>query len=78
MSDAYQLQDDLNSLLKWSTDNHLHFNVSKFVLIRFHPKFNTQLVSIILMASIFPAPQFVKTLVLPFLMTYPGKSITKL
>ena len=25
------------------------------------------------MASIFPAPQFVKTLVLPFLMTYPGK-----
>ena len=42
MSDAYQLQDDLNSLLKWSIDNHLHFNVSKFVLIRFHPKFNTE------------------------------------
>ena len=42
MSDVYQLQDDLNSLLKWSIDNHLHFNVSKFVLIRFHPKFNTE------------------------------------
>ena len=42
MSDAYELQDDLNSLLKWSIDNHLHFNVSKFVFIRFHPKFNTE------------------------------------
>ena len=42
MFDAYQLQDNLNSLLKWSIDNHLHFNVSKFVFIRFHPKFNTE------------------------------------
>ena len=42
MSDAYQLQDDLNSLLKWSINNHLHFNASKFVLIHFHPKFNME------------------------------------
>ena len=28
MSDAYKLQDEVNSLLKWSIDNHLHFNVS--------------------------------------------------
>ena len=30
------------SLLKWSIDTHLHFNVSKFVFIHFHPKFNTE------------------------------------
>ena len=42
MSDTYLQQDDLNSLLRWSIDNHLHFNVSKFVFIRFHPKFNTE------------------------------------
>ena len=42
MSDTYLMQDDLNSLLRWSIDNHLHFNVSKFVFIRFHPKFNTE------------------------------------
>ena len=42
MSDAYQLQDNLSSLLKWSNDNYLYFNVSKLVFIHFHPKFNTE------------------------------------
>ena len=44
MSDTNQLQDDLNSLLKCMEyhDNHLHFNISKFVFMHFHPKFNTE------------------------------------
>ena len=70
MSDTYQLQEDLTSLLKWSIDNHLHFNISKFVFIHFHPKFNAEYN---IDGSTFSAPQFVKTLVLPFLITYPGK-----
>ena len=41
-SDIYHLQDDLNSLLRLSIDNRLHFNATKFVFIRFHPKFNTE------------------------------------
>ena len=41
-SDIQQLQNDLNSLSNWSINNHLLFNVSKFVFMSFHRKFNLE------------------------------------
>ena len=43
ISDIDQLQCDLDSLLDWSLINHLAFNVSKFVFMTFHQKFNSEL-----------------------------------
>ena len=40
--DIQQLQTDLDSLLDWSLRNHLSFNVSKFVFMTFHCKFNSE------------------------------------
>ena len=42
VSDIQQLQTDLDSLSDWSLRNHLSFNVSKFVFITFHCKFNSE------------------------------------
>jgi len=42
VSDIQQLQNDLDSLLDWSLRNHLSFNVSKFVFMTFHRKFNSE------------------------------------
>ena len=41
-SDTQQLQSDLDSLLNWSLNNHLSFNISKFVFMSFHRKFDSQ------------------------------------
>ena len=41
-SDTQQLQSDLDSLLNWSLNNHLSFNISKFVFMSFHCKFDSQ------------------------------------
>ena len=43
ISTISQLQCDLDSLLYWSLINHLAFNVSKFVFMTFHQKFNSEL-----------------------------------
>ena len=43
ISDIHQLQCDLDSLLDWSLINHPAFNVSKFVFMTFHQKFNSDL-----------------------------------
>ena len=40
--DIQQLQEDLNSLFNWTINNHLSFNLSKFVFMSFHRKFNSQ------------------------------------
>ena len=40
--DIQQLQEDLNSLFNWTINNHLSFNLSKFVFMSFHHKFNSQ------------------------------------
>ena len=37
--DIQQLQEDLNSLFNWTINNHLSFNLSKFVFMSFHRKF---------------------------------------
>ena len=42
VSDIQQLQTDLDSLSDWSLRNHLSFNVSKFVFMTFHHKFNSE------------------------------------
>ena len=70
-----KMQDDLNSLLKWSINNHIHFNVSKFLFIYFYPKFN---MDYNIDGFNIPCSSVLKTLVLPFLMTYPGRNIMKL
>ena len=36
------LQNDLTSLTHWSDNNHLSFNISKFVLLSLHNKFNSE------------------------------------
>ena len=41
-SDIQLLQNDLTSLAHWSDNNHLSFNISKFVLLRLHNKFNSE------------------------------------
>ena len=41
-SDTQQFQSDLDSLLNWSLNNHLSFNISKFVFMSFHRKFDSQ------------------------------------
>ena len=41
-SDIQLLQKDLTSLTHWSVINHLSFNISKFVLLRLHNKFNSE------------------------------------
>ena len=33
---------DLTSLSHWSDNNHLSFNISKFVFMQFHNKFNSE------------------------------------
>ena len=38
LSDSYLLQEDLNSLATWSSINHIYFNSSKTVLLRFCSK----------------------------------------
>ena len=40
-SDIQLLQNDLTSLTLLSDNNHLSFNISKFVLLRLHNKFNS-------------------------------------
>ena len=40
--DIQKLQKGLNSFFNWSINNHLSFNFSKFVLMSFHRKFNSQ------------------------------------
>jgi len=40
-SDIQQLQHDLNSLFNWTLNNHLSFNLSKFVFMSFHHKFSS-------------------------------------
>ena len=40
-SDIQQLQHDLNSLFNWTFNNHLSFNLSKFVFMSFHHKFSS-------------------------------------
>ena len=42
VSDIQRLQNYLNSLLDWSLRNHLSVNVSKFVFMSFHHKFNSE------------------------------------
>ena len=37
-SDSTQLQHDLNSLCRWTTDSNLKFNPSKTVLLNFKPQ----------------------------------------
>jgi len=41
MHDVELLQKDLNSLLNWSIDNLLSFNLAKFVFMSFHHKFDS-------------------------------------
>ena len=36
------LQEDLNSLINWTINNHLSFNLSKLLFMSFHRKFNSQ------------------------------------
>ena len=43
ISDIHQLHCDLDSILDWSLTNHLAFNVSKFVFMVFHQKFDSEL-----------------------------------
>ena len=45
VSDIQQLQTDLDSLLDWSHRNHLSFNVSSFVFMTFHRKFNSEYIN---------------------------------
>ena len=40
--DIQLLQKDLTSLTHWSDNNHLSFNISKFVLLCLHNKFNSE------------------------------------
>ena len=39
--DSLQLQQDLKSLATWSDNNHMKFNTSKFIHLRFNSKFST-------------------------------------
>ena len=41
-SDIQLFQKDLTSLSHWSDNNHLSFNISKFVFMHFHNKFNSE------------------------------------
>ena len=41
-SDIQLFQGDLDSLLNWSLNNHLSFNISKFVFMSFHRKLDSQ------------------------------------
>ena len=41
-SDIQLFQNDLTSLSHWSVNNHLSFNISKFVFMHFHNKFNSE------------------------------------
>ena len=41
-SDIQLFQNDLISLSHWSVNNHLSFNISKFVFMHFHNKFNSE------------------------------------
>ena len=41
-SDIQLFQGDFDSLLNWSLNNHLSFNISKFVFMSFHRKFDSR------------------------------------
>ena len=68
-------QKDLTSLSHWSVNNHLSFNISKFVFMHFHNKSNSEYT---IHGNVIPHFSSCRTLESIYLIIYLGGYIIKL